>query len=145
HRIGNRDWQAVLELLNQQHPTEEFAIDSYPVPVCHGRRAKRCRLYQDANHAYWGYCAAKEEYYYGLKAHVLVSASGRPVEVLLLCACSADLTGMKEMVLDLPKGASLYADKAYTDYGYEDRLQEENNITLLSIRKSNSKRPHGPA
>jgi hypothetical protein len=44
----------------------------------------------------------------------------------------------------LPTGASLYADKAYTDYGYEDTLQEEGDITLLSIRKSNSRRPHAP-
>ena len=68
-------------------------MDSYPVPACHNRRAYRSRLYQDAGNAYWGYCAAKEEYYYGLKAHVIVTASGRPVEVLLLCGCSADLTG----------------------------------------------------
>jgi hypothetical protein len=46
---------------------------------------------------------------------VIVTASGRPVEVLLLCGCSADLTGLKEMELALPPGSRLYADKAYTD------------------------------
>ena len=87
------------------------------MPVCHNQRASRSRLYRDENNAYWSYCATKEAYYYGLKAHAVVAASGRPVEVLLLCGCSADLTGLKELELALPPGSKVYADKAYTDYG----------------------------
>ena len=142
HGIDNADWQGVLDFLARPNPEQTFAIDSCPVAVCHRQRASRCRLYQDAGNAYWGYCAAKEEYFYGLKAHVIVSACGRPVEVLLLCGCSADLTGIKEMALPLPEGATLYADKAYTDYDYEDHLQEERQIALLPVRKSNLTRQH---
>jgi hypothetical protein len=142
HRFTVSDWQAILTLLAQQHPAETFVADSCPLAVCHNRRAGRSRLYQDAAGAYWGYCAAKEEYFYGLKAHTLVTASGRPVEVVLLCGCSHDLTGLKEMTLPLPEGATLYADKAYTDYAYEDRLQADKKITLLPIRKSSHKRQH---
>lgn len=142
HKITTDHWQAVLTLLAQQHPQDTYIIDSCPFPVCHNRRAARCRLYQDEGNAYWGYCAAKEEYYYGLKAHVTVTASGRPVEVLLLCGCSGDLTGMKEMTLDLPAGAQLYADKAYTDYTYEESLQKDKRLTFLPLRKSNHKRQY---
>ena len=142
HRIQNEDWQGVLGLLTQQDTANTFAVDSCPVAVCHLKRAYRCRLYQDENKAYYGYCAAKEEYFYGLKAHVVVTGAGRPVEVLLLCGCSADLTGLKELVLDLPKDATLYADKAYTDYDYEDQLKAERQIALLPIRKSNLHRQH---
>jgi Transposase DDE domain len=142
HRITQADWQAILTLLAQQNPADTFIVDSCPLAVCHKQRAKRCRLYQDTEGAYWGYCAAKEEYFYGLKAHVVITASGRPVEVLLLCGCSADLTGLKELELALPPGARLYADKAYTDYRYEDALQEDKQIMLLAIRKGNSTRPH---
>ena len=142
HKIKAEDWQEILTLLAQQHPQDTFLIDSYPVPACHNRRACRCRLYQDDGNAYWGYCAAKEEYYYGLKAHVIVTASGRPVEVVLLCGCSGDLTGMKELTLDLPAGAHLYADKAYTDYTYEENLLKEKQLTFLPIRKSNHKRQY---
>jgi hypothetical protein len=145
HKIADADWQAILSLLSEQHPADTFIVDSCPLAVCHNRRAKRCRLYRDEGGAYWGYCAAKEEYFYGLKAHTIVTASGRPVEVLLLCGCSADLTGLKEMTLCLPQGTTLYADKAYTDYGYEEDLQDDKQITLLSIRKDNSTRPHAPA
>lgn len=142
HRITWAQWQGVLDLLAKQAPTDTFAIDSCPVPVCHIKRGYRCKLYSDENKAYYGYCAAKEEYFYGLRAHTIVTASGRPVEVLLLCGCAHDLTGMKEMRLPLPAGATLYADKAYTDYDYEDQLHAQQEITLLSTRKSNSKRPH---
>lgn len=142
HKVKDSYWQAMLTLLQEQHPDDTYIIDSCPMPVCHNQRARNSRLYQDAAGAYWGYCAAKEEYYYGLKAHVIVTATGRPVEVLLLCGCSADLTGMKEMALDLPTGCCLYGDKAYTDYGYEERLLTTRQIRLLPLRKANAKRQH---
>jgi hypothetical protein len=144
HKVKAEDWQEVLTLLAHQHPAETFLVDSCPFAVCHNRRASRCRLYQDAGNAYWGYCAAKEEYYYGLKAHVIVTHSGRPVEVILLCGCSGDLTGLKEMALDLPTGAQLYGDKAYTDYEYEEQLYRDKQLTFLPLRKSNHKRQHTP-
>ena len=142
HRITPGQWQGVLDLLSKQAPADTFAIDSCPVAVCHLKRGYRCKLYSDENKAYYGYCAAKQEYFYGLRAHTLVTASGRPVEVVLLCGCAHDLTGMKEMALCLPQGATLYADKAYTDYDWEDQLQAEHKIGLLACRKSNSKRAH---
>ncbi len=142
HRITSEDWQALLRWLAEEHPAETFVIDSCPLPVRHKRRAAKSRLYQNADKSCWGYCAAKEEYFYGLKAHTIVAASGRPVEVVLLCGCSHDLTGMKEMTLPLPEGATLYADKAYTEYADEDELKADRKIVLLPIRKSNAKRQH---
>ena len=142
HRIQPQDWQALLNMLSQRYPQDTFAVDSCPLACCHNRRASRSRLYREEGGAYWGYCAAKEEYFYGLKAHTLVTATGRPVEVLLLCGCSHDLTGLKEMRLLLPKGAKIYADKAYTDYSYEEKLAQKRKLTLLPIRKGNHKRQH---
>jgi transposase len=142
HRLSNAMWQGVLALLAHAKPADTYIVDSCPMEACHLKRASRCRLYSDPGNAYYGYCAAKEEYFYGLKAHTVVTASGRPVEVLLLCGCCADLPGMKEMQLELPKGSTLYADKAYTDYKYEDMLKAERQITLLPIRKRNLKRQH---
>ena len=46
------------------------------------------------------------------------------------------------MRLALPPGSKLYADKAYSDYGYEDRLKAGSQIALLPIRKPNLKRQH---
>jgi hypothetical protein len=49
------------------------------------------------------------------------------------------------MHLDLPEGSTIYADKAYTDYGYEDMLNEDAQFDLVAMRKSNSTRPILPA
>lgn len=84
HKIQNDDWQAILTLLADEPPGDTFLVDSCPFAACQNQRAKRNRLYQDDGKAYWGYCAAKEEYFYGLRAHTIVTASGRPVEFLRL-------------------------------------------------------------
>ncbi len=45
-----------------------------PIPLCHYQRAKNCRLF--AGSASFGYCAAKDEKYYGFKGHLVVSLEG---------------------------------------------------------------------
>ena len=47
---------------------------------------------------------------------------------------------LKDLELDLPEGSIICADKAYTDYDYEDLL-EEVGLHLKAQRKKNSKRP----
>ena len=42
--------------------------------------------------------------------------------------------------LTLPKGAILFANRAYTDYEFEDFLLNVENIKLLARRKNNLKR-----
>lgn len=49
-------------------------IDGFPLPVCHGARAKRCRTFRDVSAK--GYCAAKDEYDWGLHGSLIISASG---------------------------------------------------------------------
>ena len=82
-------------------------VDSCPLAVCHPRRAKRYHLYDKQKGNYWGYYAAKGEYFYGLKAHTLIAMSSRPVEVHLSKGSVHDLAGLKEMSLSLPEGATL--------------------------------------
>lgn len=144
HQISQEDWQAMLNLLAARYPAETYLLDSCPFAVCHNQRADRSRLYPDTKGAYWGHCAAKDESFYGLRAHTIVTQSGRPVEVVLLCGCAHDLTGLKEMAVNLPPGSRLLADKAYTDYKLEDQLQADKQITFLPLRKSNLKRQHDP-
>ena len=91
--------------------------------------------------AFRGYIASKRRYFYGLRLHVLVTASGQPVDLVLAPGGDADISAFKRLHLDLPDGATIYADKAYTDYGCEDVLNEDTLITLIALRKRNSKRP----
>ena len=58
----------------------------------------------------------------------------------LAAGSEADVTVFKELNLDLPEGSIICADKAYTDYDYEDLLKEV-ALHLKAQRKKNSKRP----
>ena len=46
--------------------------------------------------------------------------------------------------MDLPAGSTIYADKQYNDYHYEDLLKEAASIEMKPLRKKNSKRPFAP-
>lgn len=53
-------------------PQDDVHItDGVPMPICHMARAHRSRLFKDE--AAFGYCAAKDEHYYGFKGHVIIN------------------------------------------------------------------------
>lgn len=115
-----------------------YIVDTYPIPVCDNIRIARCRLYQEA--AYRGYKSSKRRYFYGLKIHMLVSETGRPIEFFLTCGSFSDTTGLELFDFDLPPGSMVIGDKAYNHYLIEDILADK-EIHLYPIRKKNSKRP----
>ena len=49
---------------------------------------------------------------------------------------------VRRLNLVLPKGVSIFADKAYTDYELEDFLHEALEIAFIAKRKANAKRKH---
>ena len=147
HAIDFHLWRTLFDLLAEtfKHscPEQTYVIDSLPVAVCDNIRIRRCKLYPPQKHgeAFRGYVASKRRYFYGLRVHLVVSGAGDPVEFSLAAASEADVKVFKELDLDLPSGATIHADKGYTDYHYEALLKEV-GVDLLSQRKRNSKRPH---
>jgi hypothetical protein len=119
-----------------------YIIDSFPLAVCDNIRIPRCKIYQAES--YRGYKPSKRRYFYGLKIHLMVTAKGEPVEFFLTPGAFADVDALDGYAFNLPEGSTVYADKAYNDYLCEDLLQECDDIALLPIRKSNSKRPLPP-
>lgn len=144
HALPDTLWQALFYLLAQIHQQTQkepdYIVDSCPIPVCENMRIQRCKLYQQAG--YRGYCASKHRYFYGLKLHLVVAASGKPVDLVLTPAAVTDTPGLRCLFLDLPDGSDLYADKGYCDYPAEDTFTAMGALTLIASRKSNSKRPH---
>jgi hypothetical protein len=149
-------WRVLFELLAQAFkkrnvPDQTYAVDSLAVPVCDNIRICRCRIYplEEGHHddedgtpkkkSFRGYIASKRRYFYGLRVHLVVTGAGEPVEFALAAGSEADVTIFKELELDLPEGSIVCADKAYTDYDYEDLL-EEVGLCLKAQRKKNSKR-----
>jgi len=155
HAIDHELWQGLFALLaevfkNDQHDSDRtYAIDSLPVPVGDNIRIRHCRLYPlEEGHvgddvkkkSFRGYIASKRRYFYGLRVHLVVTGAGEPVEFALAAGSEADVAVFKELNLDLAEGSVIFADKAYTDYDYEDLL-EEVGLHLKAQRKKNSKLP----
>ena len=168
HAIEPTLWRVLFELLAQafierNDSDQTYAVDSLPVAVCDNIRIRRCRLYpleveegydgdgdddddDDDDEApkrksFRGYIASKRRYFYGLRVHLVVTGAGEPVEFSLAAGSEADVTVFRDLNLDfLPEGSIICADKAYTDYDYEDLLKEV-GLHLKAQRKKNSKRP----
>lgn len=141
HRIPESLWRSFTEMFaltaHDCNPLKIYLTDSFPVPVCRNIRIKNCRIYQDEE--FRGYNSSKKEYFYGLKAHILMSESGIPVEIFLSPGSYPDTSSLYDFTFPLPEGSVVYGDKAYNVYGIEDELKER-EITLMPIRKKNSRR-----
>ena len=125
------------EIFKSTNTTQEYAVDSFPVAVCENCRIFNSKIYH--NEKYRGYQASKKRYFYGVKVHMIVTVDGLPIEFILTPGSCADVRAFKGLDLDLPEGATIYADKAYTDYEEEDFLKSL-GINLLPQRKENAKK-----
>jgi hypothetical protein len=119
-----------------------YVIDSFPVAMCDNYRIPRAKIYQQE--IYRGYIASKKRYFYGLKIHLMVTPQGYPVECFLTPGSSSDVQALRSFQFDVPAGSSIYADKAYNDYGMEDLMHESAQIELSPIRKKHSTRAMPP-
>ena len=118
-----------------------YVIDSFPVAVCDNYRICRCHLYHGEE---WrGYQASKKRFFYGLKIHLMITEHGQPVDFFLSPGSYSDTNALKVYFFDLPEGAKVTGDKAYTDYVIEDVMSEA-NVPLSPLRKKNSTRPVPP-
>ena len=131
------DWlPLLLDVLGEVFATgEAFVVDSMPVPVCRRARAGRCRKVRGA--VYCGYCAAKEEKFFGWRLHLVVTPTGIPIAFDLLPASLHDLTPVHELVERVPAGAWVYGDKAYNSADDEAWIEGETGIRLVPQRKAN--------
>jgi hypothetical protein len=153
HAVDCPVWEALFSLLAEAFKERgggggserDYVVDSPPVAVCDNIRIKRCRIHPRREHgeAFRGYIASKRRYFYGLRVHLVVSGAGEPVEFSLAAGSEADVAVFGDLSLDLPAGATIHADKGYTDYSHEDFLKDV-GMNPVCQRKRNSKRPHPP-
>jgi hypothetical protein len=114
-----------------------YVLDSFPVAACDNYRICRCHLYHGKE---WrGYQASKKRFFYGLKIHLMITEHGQPVEFFLSPGSYSDTNALKVYFFDLPEGAQVTGDMAYTDYLIEDVMCEA-NVPLSPLRKKNSTR-----
>ena len=66
------------------------------------------------------------------------------MEVALAPGAEADIAAFRQMTLDLPEGARVFADAAYLDGGYARAAGEAAGIALVAQRRGNSLDPLAP-
>ncbi len=135
HALAHRLSDAVDVLAAALTAGTIFILDSVPLPVCRRARAWRCTKVHGAE--YCGYCAAKEEKFFGWRLHLIVTPDGIPVSFDLLPASYHDLTPLHELMERLPSGATVYADKGYNSADDEAGIEGETGIRLVPRRKRN--------
>ena len=119
---------------------EVFVLDSLPVPVCRRVRARRCRKVR--GRIYCGYCAAKQEKFFGWRLQLVCTTEGVPVSFVLLPGSLHDLTPVHELLFGLPQGAKALGDKAFNSADDEASIQADTGVRLVSIRKINMEPNH---
>jgi hypothetical protein len=129
----------VGDTLKDFNTSMEYAMDSFPVNLCHNIRIKNNHLLP-YNKEYHGKCVSKREYFYGFKIQVIATIQGCPVEFAIVPGSWSDCRGMKALPMNLPNGSRNISDSGYTDYVAEDLIKECENVWLDVVRKSNSKR-----
>jgi IS5 family transposase len=84
-------------------------VDGCPLPVCVLTRASQCRVFPEV--ADFGYCAAKNQYYYGLHGHLLVTFDG----VITGCTVTPASGDEREALWELTEGVRglVIGDKGY--------------------------------
>lgn len=139
----NTIFSVLANVFKSTNESGDYAVDSFPVAVCKNIRISRSKIYKK-DERYRGKCVSKHEYFYGVRVHMISTIQGEPIEIRIAPGSYHDSTIFKQFDLDLPEKSTLYADSGYTDYTYEDLINEASNINFLVARKSNSKRPHKP-
>lgn len=141
HALPETLWKLLFWTLAQIHqktnPESLHIVDTFPVPVCRNIRISRCHIYQQE--AFRGYCASKKEYFFGLKVCLIITASGAPVEVLIVPGSTCDISALRSMELDLPAGSTLIGDGGFLDREFEAALLEEACVRLVVPRRANMK------
>ena len=146
HRVADLTLSLFHQLglvLQQANASTQYLLDSFPVPVCDNIRIRRCRIVRSEE--FRGKIASKRRYCYGVRVHVLATASGTPVELAFLPGRANDTRGLGVLPIELPAGSEVFMDSAYTDYSAEDAAKEADQITFATCRKKNSQRREEPA
>jgi len=111
-------------------------LDSTPIPVVSYLRSNRSSSFPEAS---YGYCAAKQEKYYGFKLHMAVTPSGIPTNFDLTPANISD-GKMTEELIELYDFLIAIGDKGYLDQEKQKELERQNKKLITPYRKNQNKR-----
>lgn len=113
--------------------------DGFPMPICHFKRAFDSQCFQGI--AAYGYCASKDEIYYGFKGNLVISSEGIITGITVTAANIDERESLWEIAEDL-KGMMI-ADKGLIGEDFQRDLNQELGLNLQTSRRSNMKDTRG--
>ena len=106
-------------------------IDSMPIITCSGKRSGKIAPELTAK----GYCSTKKLHYYGVKLHAIgFHREGRlpfPEVLHLTPASEHDLSAVRQ-TLPWLENRKIFADKAYIDQAFNEKLEQNANACILT-------------
>ena len=114
-------------------------IDGVPMPVCHFARSYRARSL--AEYTEYGYCAAKDEHYYGLRGHPVINHDGYIVH----CTYTPANVDEREVLDNLRTmlSGTLLGDKGFLSEPWRVSLHAD-GIDLQTPKRKNMKEDRSP-
>ena len=123
--------------LNRTRLTVDFMVDSLPIMLAKGTRAKRARVAPEI--AKTGFSAVKQTNFHGVRLHLIANKQAGtlplPAQIWLREGNIHDLTALKEIKDELPSGINLFGDKAYNDKDFREEMKTRQIQLLTPIKK----------
>ena len=107
-------------------------VDGLPIPVCRFTRANSSRVFR--GEAAYGYCAPKDEVYYGFHGNLLISSCGICTAFTLTCANADEREALWELLPGMT--GLLIGDKGYFSQRLKDDLLQC-GIDLQTVLRAN--------
>lgn len=113
-------------------------VDGVPIPICHYARSRRAKSFK--GEASYGYCASKDEKYYGFSGHVMINSEGCIAGFNFTASNVSERDAMLELLGNI-KGL-LIGDKGYISAELKEKLAEYGIDLQTPLRKNmDEKRP----
>lgn len=109
-------------------------VDGFPIPVCLFQRAKQSQVFK--GEAEYGYCAAKDQIYYGFRGHVVINFNGVISGLTVTSACGEEREALWELID--PLRGLLLGDKGYLSVVLKQALAQH-GLELETPLRANMK------
>lgn len=107
--------------------------DGFPMPVCHFKRAYFSCVFE--GESAYGYCASKNETYYGFKGNVLISSEGVITGITTTAANIDERDSLWDLINEIR--GMVIADKGLIGGEYKNELQQFAQIDLQTALRDN--------
>ena len=110
-----------------------YLCDGFPIPLCHIKRYKRSKTELRCRGA-TGYCAAKDEHYFGFKGHIVITQHGCAVAYEMAAANIDERDILPEITENLQ--GILLADKGFIRPELKAALLTQGLVLQTPLRKN---------